>query len=192
MPRTPSSAEIPKRARLELAPSGFAVTDLDTGKTHTVEEIAGKLPWRDSMPYPTEPKMPQHQYCVVNTLAGKPLYFARLLEFLIDKHPAGYRAYFRGYQSANRYLEIGTTSSDYRYWRTSWRPATWFINRARLNSCEPPRRVDEGAKAIPLDDWASHPWYPRGYWGEWRKRNGEWIFLPEKPKKKPRQQKLFE
>jgi hypothetical protein len=177
----------PKRPPLELAPAGFAVIDCDTGKTHTLEDLAARLPWKDNLLMPHEPRMPAHSYVVINTLTDEERRIAHMIEFIVDRHPAGYRAYFRGYKSAGRYLELGSGPESFRYWRSRW-PQTWFLNRCRLDACEAPRRIDQGAKAI--DPWpASEPWYPPNHYGTWRKRSGQWIFEPSKP---PYQRKLFE
>ena len=123
-----------------------------------IEELAEKLPWRNNVLAPREPRMPPHQYVVVDDLERPELEACRLLESIIDEHPEAYLAYFRGYQHPTRYLEVG----DLRYWRSRAR-GKWFVNRARLDSCEPPRRVDQGARPIPPEEWgAKHPWWPQG------------------------------
>jgi hypothetical protein len=100
--------------------------------------------------------MPPHQYVVVGELEGAALEACRTLECLIDTHPGAYLAYFRGYQHPTRYLEAG----GLRYWRSRLR-GRWFLNRARLDSCESPRRVDQGAKPIAPEEWgANPPWWP--------------------------------
>jgi hypothetical protein len=72
-----------------------------------------------------------------------------------------------------RYLEVG----ERRYWPTAIR-AKRFLNRCWLDSVEPPRRVDQGARPIPPDEWgASEPYWPQGFgYGEWRREAGRWVF----------------
>ena len=123
-----------------------------------VADLAEKLPWRNNVLAPREPRMPPHQYVVLGDLNGPELEACRLLEGIIDHHPEAYLAYFRGYQHATRYLEAG----DLRYWRSRLR-GKWFVNRARVDSCEAPRRVDQGAGPITPEEWgAKHPWWPQG------------------------------
>jgi len=62
-----------------------------------------------------------------------------------------YRAYFRGYQTLNRYWDA---PDGLRYWRTR------ELDRCRPDSVEPLRLVAEGAKAI--RDWDGPPWAPNG------------------------------
>jgi len=103
-----------------------------------------------------------------------------MLEALIVQHPDSYKAYFRGYQRPMQYLEVGSKPSDYRYWRSGGRGG-WYVNRCRLASVEPPRRVDQGAKPIPPEEWGSkEAFWPQGSgWGTWRREGGEWVFYPE-------------
>ncbi len=61
--------------------------------------------------------------------------------------PDSFLAYFRGYQRPNRYWEA---PDGLRYWRTRFE-----LNRCTLDSVEPPRRVDQGAK--PIRDWVGPP-----------------------------------
>jgi hypothetical protein len=90
-----------------------------------------------------------------------------LLE-LIRRHPDSFNAYYRGYVRPNRYLEIG----EYRYWRTRL-GGTDMLNRCSLDSVEPPRRVDQGAKPIPWGEDVP-PWAPYGTKG-WVKRGNGWY-----------------
>ena len=171
--------------RLELAPHGYAAVDVDKGARYELLNVAARLRWRHSILLPHEPRMPAHEYIVLADLKGQALRDCRILEFIIDKHPETYAAYFRGYQHPMRYLEIGTAPGDYRYWRTRLKK-TWFINRCHLDSVEAPRRVDLGAKPIPLVEWgAKYPWWPAGSgWGDWKKSRGGWVFEREEPPEK--------
>jgi hypothetical protein len=130
--------------------------------------------------------MPPHEYIVVANVAGQALRYFRIIEFIIDNHPETYAAYFRGYQYPLRYLDLGVGPNEYRYWRTHLNK-TWFVNRCRMDSVEPPRRVDRGAKPIPPEEWgAQYPWWPRNSGcGSWKEdRNGVWRFHREPSKKK--------
>ena len=174
--------------RLEVAPGAYAAIDVGTGKRYELAQLAARLLWRHSVFLPHEPRMPAHEYVVVANLKGRDRRDCRMIEFIINNHPETYAAYFRGYQHPMRYLEIGNAPSDYRYWRTKLNK-TWFVNRCNLDSVEPPRRVDTGAKPIPLREWgAKYPWWPRraGY-GEWKRdASGIWVFYPESsPEKTP-------
>jgi hypothetical protein len=134
---------------------------------------AARLPWRDNVLAPHEPRMPAHQYVVVQSAV---LDDCRILELMIDHHPDTSSAYFRGYQHPTRYLEVGRL----RYWRSRLN-GRWFVNRCRLDSCEPPRRVDQGARPIPPEEWgAKYPCWPQGSgYGEWKRERGELVFCPE-------------
>lgn len=168
---------------LLLAPAGFGVID-EQGRSHEFAALAAALPWRQTELAPHEPRMPAHEYVVVNKLADELREVARLLKFVLDKHPASYRGYFRGYRTANRYLEPG---DELRYWESWLRRrgggGVSFLNRTRLDASEPPRRVDEGAKPIPAVEWgAGQPYWPQGSgYGQWKKEGGEWVFYPEEP-----------
>lgn len=63
-----------------------------------------------------------------------------------------YRAFFRGYQSANRYWEA---PDGQRYWRSRFE-----IDRWHASDLEGLRRRDEGAHAI--KDWDGPRWAPNG------------------------------
>ena len=90
----------------------------------------------------------------------------------IRYHPQAYNAYFRGYRSPMRYLEL---ADGRRYWRTVLY-GTHMLNRCTLDSMEPPRRVDQGAKTIP---WEGPPWAPSGScWppGYEEVAPGRWVY----------------
>ena len=167
---------------IALAQHGFAAIDTATGKRHEFAELADKLPWRWNDCAPHEPRMPPHQYVDGRKLGPEEVPVAEMLAFVIRHHPESYRAYFRAAPRSTRYLEVG---DDWRYW-LAWFGAP-FPHRQRLDAAEPPRRVDEGAKPIPLEEWgASEWWWPRdsGY-GKWKKEQGEWVFYPEDPPAAP-------
>jgi len=154
------------RLGLELAPEGYAAIDVRSGEIHELSQVASRLPWRDSVLAPHEPRMPAHQYVVVQRTV---LEDCRILEFIIDHHPETYGAYFRGYQHPTCYLEV----DELRYWMSRLNEKL-FVNRSRLDSCEPPRRVDQGARPIPREEWRAKPWFPQGSgYGEWKPGSGE-------------------
>jgi hypothetical protein len=81
-----------------------------------------------------------------------PLPYAVVERMLKASNPDSYRAYFRGYQTPNRYWEA---PDGRRYWLTKF-----MINRCWPASVEPLRRVDQGAK--PITDWDGPPFAPNG------------------------------
>lgn len=113
------------------------------------EDAARRIRWIDPLP---APGMPKHQYVVLTRSPEGQL--ADLILQAVQRHPAAYLAYFRGYRTPMRYLEVGA----HRYWRTALN-AVHMLNRCTLDSVEPPRRVDQGAQPI---DWEGPPWAPFG------------------------------
>jgi hypothetical protein len=135
---------------------GDKIVNSDTGEEYDVLAIAKRLPWqpykRKWKDYP--PYMPPHEFVVL----GKCDYADwDVLYYACTKHPKSYRAYFRGYPTPMSYLEL---ADGYRYWPT--RLGVLMLNRCTLNSVEPPRRVDQGAKPIKPKDWKAPPWLPQG------------------------------
>lgn len=121
------------------------------GKVHSIREAADQLPWVDATKYPSP-----HQYCIQRKSPALPW---RVLELAIRDHPDSYLAYFRGYKRPMRYWEF----EGRRYWRTASRDhggLTQMLNRCTFDSVEPPRRVDQGATALPWGD--GPPWEPFG------------------------------
>jgi hypothetical protein len=107
------------------------------------EAAVEALPWI-AMPCPSMP----HEYAVQSK---SPAWAWNVIfELVSHRNPDTYRAYFRGYQSANRYWDA---PDGRRYWYTRF-----MLNRCDPASVEPPRRVDEGAKRI--GDWEGPPWAP--------------------------------
>ena len=122
------------------------VRDAD-GKDHDVLQAMETLPWVHQLC----PLMP-HDYVHQHKEGVDPLAYAIVERMLKADNPESYRAYFRGYQSPNRYWEA---PDGRRYWMTMF-----MINRCDPDSVEPLRRVDQGAKAIP--DWDGPPNAPNG------------------------------
>ena len=120
------------------------VRDQD-GYDHDVLASTNALPWVQQ----TCPQMP-HEYA--HKRRSDPLAYAVVERMLKASNPESYRAYFRGYQSPNRYWDA---PDDRRYWMTKF-----MINRCASDSVEPPRRVDEGAKAAA--GWDGPAWAPSG------------------------------
>lgn len=118
------------------------------GATHSVRAAIERLEWRSSLP---GSGMPPHQYVVLG--ACDPLAADAVL-CLLRQSPTSFMAYFRGYRYPMRYVEL----DGWRYWRTALNGAH-MLNRCTLDSVEPPRRVDEGAKPIA---WDGPPWAPYG------------------------------
>lgn len=172
---------------IALAPHGYAVIDTQTGKRYEFADLADKLRWRWIETIPNEPRqIPPHQYVDGHNLDPDEVPVARMLEFVIDNHPLSYLAYFRGLQQYNRYLEIG---DGWRYW-VAFLGAS-CPHRQRLEASEPPRRLDQGAIAIPPEEWGAEPWWPSGSgYGTWRKNGGEWVLHPKDPPLPSRRRRL--
>jgi hypothetical protein len=103
-----------------------------------------------------------HEYVVQGK--SDPLQYAVLEAMVRPDNPESYRAYFRGYQSANRYWEA---PDGLRYWSTRF-----MLNRCEPDSVEPLRRVSQGARAI--RDWDGPPWAPNGSGIYQRAADGRW------------------
>jgi hypothetical protein len=133
------------------------VRDADGGE-HDVLEAIEALPWVTQLC----PLMP-HDYA--HRDKADPLAYAVVERMLKADNPDSYRAYFRGYPTANRYWEA---ADGRRYWLTMF-----MINRCWPDSVEPLRRVDEGAK--PIEDWDGPPWAPNGIGLYQRNAAGRWL-----------------
>lgn len=106
------------------------------GQDHDVLEAIATLPW-------VRQRCPQMPHEYVHRKKADPLAWAVLETMVKPVNPASYRAYFRGYQSPNRYWEA---PDGLRYWSTGF-----MLNRCEPDSVDALRRVDQGAKAI--KDW---------------------------------------
>jgi hypothetical protein len=82
-------------------------------------------------------------------------------------NPDSFRAYFRGYQSANRYWDA---PDGLRYWRGGFEIDRGEPDDAGL------RRVDAGGK--PVKDWAGPPFAPDGIGLYERDERGRWWPTP--------------
>jgi hypothetical protein len=127
------------------------------GRDHDVLESINALPWVKQ----TCPQMP-HEYA--HKRNSDPDAYAVVQRMLKASNPESYRAYFRGYQSPNRYWEA---PDGRRYWLTMM-----MINRCWPDSVEPLDRVDQGARAIP--NWDGPPWAPNGIGLYERGAKGGW------------------
>ena len=83
---------------------------------------------------------------------------------LLARNPDSFRAYFRGYQSANRYWDA---PDGLRYWRGS----KFEIDRGQPDDAGL-RRVAEGAKAA--KDWDGPPFAPDGIGLYEQDEKGRW------------------
>lgn len=128
----------------------------DDGAVVDVLDAVAALPWVDQLC----PLMP-HQYAV---LRRSPEWAWFALDAMVRSSPESYLAYFRGYQSPNRYWE---GPDGLRYWRTRFE-----LNRCTLDSVEPPRRVDDGAK--PIREWVGPPHAPNRAGLYARDAEGKW------------------
>ena len=150
----------PPSTPLNLKFADEKVVNSDTGEEYDVSDVIARLPWQAQKGANTKwedypPYMPPHEFVVFGMC-----YFAEwdLLYFVCTKHPASYLGFFRGYQSPMRYLEFG---DGYRYWPSAQR-GVMMLNRCRLDSVEPPRRKDQGARPIKPKEWCAPPWLPQG------------------------------
>lgn len=140
--------------KLEFVDSRTA-RDAD-GREYDVLKAIGALPWVSQLC----PQMP-HQYAVHSK---SPDWAWDVLEAMVkSSNPDSYRAYFRGYQTPNRYWEA---PDGLRYWRTR------ELNRCRPDSVEPLRRVADGAK--PVKDWDGPLYAPNGSGLYVRDAKGRW------------------
>jgi hypothetical protein len=114
------------------------------GGSYDVLDAISALPWvRQGCPF-----MP-HEYAILRNSPEQAWY---VVEAMIRLSPHAYRAFFRGYQSANRYWEA---PDGQRYWR-----GRFEIDRWRASDTEGLRRRDEGAHAI--KDWDGPRHAPNG------------------------------
>lgn len=112
----------------------------DDGSSYDVLDAIGQLPWvRQLCPF-----MP-HEYAILRNSPEQAWY---VVESMTRLSPNAYRAFFRGYQSANRYWEA---PDGQRYWRSRFE-----LDRWSAADTEGLRRRDEGAHAI--KDWRGPRW----------------------------------
>lgn len=127
----------------------------DGAQVDVVEAIQ-ELPWvRQLCPF-----MP-HEYAI---LRNSPEQAWFVVEAMIRLSPKGYRAFFRGYQSANRYWEA---PDGRRYWR-----GRFEIDRWDSSDTTGLRRRDQDAHAI--EDWDGPPWAPDGAGYYAQSSDGKW------------------
>jgi hypothetical protein len=150
----------PPSIPLNLKFDGECIVNSDTGEEYDVRAVVARLPWQAQKganskwpDYP--PYMPPHEFVVFGKCSYEDW---DVLYFVCTKHPASYLGYFRGYQNPMRYLELG---DGYRYWPSAQR-GVMMLNRCLLNSVEPPRRKDRGARPIKPKEWGAPPWLPQG------------------------------
>ena len=131
-----------------MAKKRFEVVDTRTvvdeaGQRYDVMDAVAALKWTRMWC----PSMP-HEYAILSEATAAP-WFA--IEAMVRLSPAGFRAYFRGYQRPNRYWDA---PDGRRYWRGRYEIDRWWPDD------EPLRRVDEGGTRI--TDWDGAPWAPNG------------------------------
>jgi hypothetical protein len=143
-------------------PANFHIVDSSTvrgddGREYNVLYAIGTLPWVRQLC----PMMP-HEYAVV---FKSPRWAWDVLNAMVkSSNLETYRAYFRGYQTPNRYWEA---PDGLRYWSTGY-----MLNRCEPDSVEPLRRVDAGAK--PITNWDGPPWAPNRSGKYERDAKGHW------------------
>jgi len=131
------------------------------GELHDVLNAIDQLPWtRQWCPF-----MP-HEYAILRRSPERAWF---VLEAMIALSPNGYRAFFRGYQSANRYWEA---PDGRRYWRSRFEIDRWdAADAADL------RRRDQGAHAI--KNWDGPNWAPNGSGYYVHTADGKWWPSPK-------------
>jgi hypothetical protein len=154
------------------------VVNADTGQPYDLAGVICRLRWRKQggeREYKPLIHMPPHWYVVLGPDNESDF---QVLSFAIRRHPDSYMAYFRGYQTPMRYLELG---DGYRYWYTALHGAQ-MLNRCTLDSVEPPRRVDSGARPICWQEWGAIYYLPQGSgWSEEYRREHPEMFGPGRP-----------
>lgn len=142
-------------------PTGYDIVDSRTvrapdGSKHDVLDAIQALPWRAQLC----PLM-RHEYSIFGQ--GSEWAWNVLSSMLLARNPDSFRAYFRGYQSANRYWDA---PDGLRYWR-----GRFEIDRGQPDGAGQ-RRTDEGAKRI--NDWDGPPYAPNGIGLYDRDEKGRW------------------
>ena len=144
-------------SKTHLHIDGDWVVDEASGAALDVRAAIKQIPWTTATKYP-----PPHQYVLQARCPVDPW---RALAFYVRHHPDSYLAYFRGYRTPNRYLDL----DGRRYWMTSAGGAggrVLMLNRALFEDAEPPRRLDRGG--VPILDWEGPPWGLNGSpWPDW-------------------------
>jgi hypothetical protein len=126
------------------------------GMDYDVLDAVRQLPWvRQFCPF-----MP-HEYAILRKSPEQAWF---VVEAMIRLSPKSYRAFFRGYQSANRYWEA---PDGRRYWR-----GRFEIDRWDASDTAGLRRRDQDAHAI--KDWDGPPWAPDGAGYYVQSSNGKW------------------
>ena len=125
-------------------PSGYVIVDPRTvqapdGRTYDVVEAIQALPWTAQLC----PLM-RHEYTIWKK--GPEWAWNVLSSMLLGSNPDSFKAYFRGYQSANRYWDA---PDGLRYWR-----GRFEIDRGQADGSGL-RRVDAGTNAATA--WSGPP-----------------------------------
>ena len=116
----------------------------DDGNSYDVRDAIGQLPWvRQWCPF-----MP-HEYAIRSKSPEQAWY---VVEAMVRLSPKAYRAFFRGYQSTNRYWPA---PDGQRYWRSRFELDRWYAA-----DTDGLRLKDEGAHGI--KDWDGPGWAPNG------------------------------
>lgn len=110
------------------------------------------------------PFMP-HEYAI---LAKGPEQAWFVVEAMIRLSPSSHRAYFRGYQTTNRYWDA---PDGMRYWRSRFELDRWHSTDSEGLRW----RKDE---AKPIKDWDGPPWAPNGAGFYLQSANGKWWPSP--------------
>lgn len=142
-------------------PTGYVIVGACTvrapdGREYDVLDAIRALPWRPQLC----PVM-RHEYSIWGQ--GPEWAWNVLSSMLLARNAGSFRAYFRGYPSANRYWDA---PDGLRYWR-----GRYEIDRGQPDAAGL-RRVDEGAE--PSRDWDGPPFAPDGIGLYDRDDNARW------------------
>jgi hypothetical protein len=130
-------------------PTGYVIVDARTvrgpgGREHDVIDAIEALTWT-----PKLCPLMRHEYAIWDP--NLEWAWNIISSMLLARNPDSFRAYFRGYQSANRYWDA---PDGRRYWRSRYE-----IDRGQPDGTGQ-RRVDEGAR--PSKEWDGPPHAPDG------------------------------
>lgn len=142
-------------------PIGYVIVDARTvrapdGGEHDVLDAIQAIPWR-----PQLCPLMRHEYSIWGQ--GPEWAWNVLSSMLLGRNPDSFRAYFRGYPTANRYWDA---PDGLRYWR-----GRYEIDRGQPDGAGL-RLVEEGAK--PTKDWNGPPYAPNGIGLYDRDDKGRW------------------
>jgi hypothetical protein len=146
----PEASQFPARALPEATYHDRRTVRLADNRLLPLTEAIDRLPWVPML-CPTMP----HQYVVSGWGAVEPTDLAAILAMIRDS-PDTRLAYWRGYQTPNRYWH---GPDGFRYWTSpAFSKAEFCLNRT--DDVDDTRAVDDGEQ--PIKNWGGCPWEPQG------------------------------